>query len=317
VTDYPTLRPGYWARIDTIDEGDTLSWSDIETQDPGTRPGTWIGLAAIPYTMGGDYSGNLVERSNFLSIQDTLAVWMAGPAINSWCCSEDECPHKGLIYAVDHGDYGGFALFVRVDGADLPDDILDVVRRLDGDPLHDDSHYSELESDTASSAWIEDGRKDFRRQIARNLSIEYDGSDMTRPLVEGDRFLGLDIETQLDRWESIVDDCLDRVIDDLWCEAIETFNLNGGTSDGKYGYVNESGSSIYFYVDDAIEQLNAGSDVTREDWIRRIVAGSHYLDGAVTPKADPEADFAIIEFTRTLWDPRSATSPSPTETETT
>src|ERR1035441_6281160 len=103
------------------------------------------------YTGGSDYSGDLVEVSNYKAMLELLP-------------SEYE---DSVDYITYSGGHGTFDLAIRIDR--LTADILDAFKSLEDYPLLDESLHSELEMESQNEAWEQDIRQDFKTALGKQL----------------------------------------------------------------------------------------------------------------------------------------------------
>lgn len=188
--------------------GDDIRWGDWSDypqtwpkEDPYSQAMTLIDLCS-----GSDYSGDLVQRSNYEAM-----------------LADDDCaPHLIQIHG-GHGTYG-LGYLGGPKGEDFPcQAIEDAIAALDSYPLLDDQRHSEMEMDAESAAWSEayGGAHDFRKALQVALDEHY-------PTREHD----LDEMTAEDLYT-------------LWREGCEAYNVNGGSgyvneqSDQIHFYVKE------------------------------------------------------------------------------
>lgn len=172
-------------------------------------------LTIIEYATGSDYSGSLVERSNFRVLQRDFP-WLVE------------------IYG-GHGTQGLAYLGRRENQNDA---LIEAIDSLADYPLLDESDHSELECETEDEAWSDYGESDFVCALNEYLDeidpdYEHEVTDETIKACALPR--------------RHYPDCLDSVWA-LWREGVDAFNVNGGS-----GCANEQGDSIHFYIDEWID----------------------------------------------------------------
>lgn len=311
----------------SIDSDGTLRYGDWH--GVGIALPTDIPTEFIPYTSGSDYSGSLVEKSNYLAILDSIPSCylyanrcqatdehVACDAHHHDCdvCNGSgetngpegwiDCPRcdgdgrvcaRGEIIPV-WGSHGTFGLLYR-DDEQTPEAIREILASLDSYALYDESHHSELEMKVVDRAWREDGSRDFRRELAA-LDVSTFCACECEDECDGTCTLAYLVE----HWPEIVQHASDRALAAVWLAGCDTFNVNGGS-----GYENEQGDSIHFYIDEWIEQFAATPDRMLDLRPERATAADHllantsFLVGAAVPRADVEVDFAIEQFTRAVY----------------
>lgn len=211
-----------------VSPGDSVSYSNLHDKSPISYyeypPGEGSRLtrythAGIPCTIiesttCGDYSGNaLVGESNYRVLKESYP-WLVE------------------IY----GSHGYKALAYLGKRENQSDALIETIDSLAEYPLADDSDHSNLEMETESKAWDDDGSKDFARALVAVL-------DEIDPEHEHD-----------------ADEIDETELYDLWRDGCEAYNVNGGS-----GYVNEQGDSIHFYIREWCEGALRADD-TRYPW---------------------------------------------------
>jgi len=116
-----------------------------------------------PYASGSDYSGSLIDRSNYNVLIENYGK------------------DKELVFSA-YGGYGTYAAVVSLTGLltcddDVADSLLDGFERLADYPLLDEEAYCALELEYADSAWQNGVADDFRRAVERR----FDGTDFDWP----------------------------------------------------------------------------------------------------------------------------------------
>lgn len=154
----PTVKPG-----DSIQWG---SWADrpesvhwFTEHDRSDYPGMssvrshfggGIQLTIIELATGSDYSGCLVEQSNFRVLQ------------------------KAYPWLVEiYGSHGTFGLGYLGKRANQNPRLLESLDSLALYPLADEDDHSELEHETADEAWVEYGRDDFKSALVKYFDELY------------------------------------------------------------------------------------------------------------------------------------------------
>lgn len=116
------------------------------------RYGSWDndqngGFVLPSYVGGSDYSGNLVERSNYDVFHEQLA------------------DHQGVEWWETPGGHGTFGILVRVDADARVPEIGEFFEGLSNYPVADEDAHSNLEMESQQAAWEDYGRNDFEREL--------------------------------------------------------------------------------------------------------------------------------------------------------
>ena len=142
---------------------DRETWQSVPTGFKSTSYGDWVEVAdhsevnpasvyALPeLCSGGDYSGSLVEKSNYQAILDMMP-------------GEYEDGREYISYSGGHGTY---ALAIRLDS--VTDDILETLEGLEDYPIIDENLMSEMELEAQSEAWESWGRSEFKTAFGKAL----------------------------------------------------------------------------------------------------------------------------------------------------
>jgi hypothetical protein len=110
-----------------------------------------------PYASGSDYSGSLVERSNFDALLE-----IAGDDL-------------GRTVFTAYGGYDTFALFVWLGNEN--EALWEAMAGLDRYPLLDEQRHSELEMEAQEENWKSWAESDFRRAVEKEFSEEWNPED--------------------------------------------------------------------------------------------------------------------------------------------
>lgn len=111
-----------------------------------------IFVLEIPYCSGSDYSGSLVEVSNFKAMKEEY----------------EDIPGLYTFYG-DHGTFS-IAMDLRMIILDGIGEIEETLRGLENYPLVDEGLYSNLEVEQENEQWESDGRSDFLRALEDSFS---------------------------------------------------------------------------------------------------------------------------------------------------
>jgi hypothetical protein len=136
----------YWRDEENWDEGGSFSYGHI---DALAKDGTWI----VPnLTSGSDYSGSLVERSNFNVLKEAAENY-PGSAL------------APAFWVELYGGHGTFALAFHIERT--PEEIREMLLALEDYPLADEEAHSELEMQAQDDAWENWARSDYRRALEK------------------------------------------------------------------------------------------------------------------------------------------------------
>lgn len=151
--DYPNA-PWYWEHSDRIPEGDSASYGDLEPvrgkydlPEPG-EPAYFVS----DFLSGSDYSGGTVERANY-------RVFL-----------EDFGDRDG-VHEV-YGDFGTFAIAVRVDSIDA--EMAETFDALEDYPVLSEDALGEIELEAQTEAWDCWARGDFVDALEDRLAGDAD-----------------------------------------------------------------------------------------------------------------------------------------------
>lgn len=134
--------------------GQYAGWSSIghERWDWKSHPRAGY---ALTYLQGSDYSGCLVERSNYEAVLEMLEG------------AEDEEPAEDMAqvaWAKVSGSHGSFGLFLFRRQA-IPAELYEVLVGLHNYPLLDEERHSRMELDAQAESWDNGYRYDFKRAL--------------------------------------------------------------------------------------------------------------------------------------------------------
>lgn len=196
----------------------------------------------VPYASGSDYSGSLVERSNYNVFTETYGK------DNEWVFSA-------------HGGHNTYAAVVGLTGLltcdeDTADEVLNVLEGLVDYPLIDEEANSTLEMEKADEAWDSWVAGDFRRAVEKKFDgraeFEWPSDSDLRAAFEQfaekaneywfDEGMGQDMYIRVDRIVAGID--LDDLADYMLCYRVSYVDVGEETED----YTSES---------EAIERVNA------------------------------------------------------------
>jgi hypothetical protein len=127
------------------------SWRDVRCEFcRGTGRVRPLPLTLIDYASGSDYSGSLVEHSNYRTLKA-------------------EFPWLVEI----HGSHGTFALGYLGKRKNQNPALIEAIDSLCSYCVYSDDDHSELELEKTAEAWADDGRKDFKRELEKYFNALY------------------------------------------------------------------------------------------------------------------------------------------------
>jgi len=206
------LKPNAWMREDA--EVNDYTDSPLNTDIERKKSGKWsIPLFEIPYASGSEYSGGLVTRSNRRVIEEMA--------------EGDEAIADALVFS-DRGMYGSYATFIRLDD-EVPEELLEVVERLENYPLLNENLHSEMEMEAEDEAWGSWALRDWKDALIK--------------------------EAKDDAVEEAIDEMDDDDLINLYREAAEAANV----------YVEHEETGPYFDFDSVAESVDFDSFVDAEE----------------------------------------------------
>lgn len=127
------------------------SWCDVRCTDcGGSGRVKALPLTVIELASGSDYSGSLVEVSNFQVLQQAYP-WLVEI----------------------RGGYGTFGLAYLGARENQNPALIESIAALSDYPLLDENHHSNLEREKVDEAWESDGRDDFKRALTKYFDAQY------------------------------------------------------------------------------------------------------------------------------------------------
>jgi hypothetical protein len=128
----------------------SVSYSQIAA-DSKSRPDQDHQWFDAQYTSGSDYSGSLVERSNYEALLEK--------------CGELEEEHGSDWYQTLYGGHRTYAILFHVIRA--PDEIVELLKGLEDYPLIDEERESQLEMEAQNEAWENWGRRQYKQELEK------------------------------------------------------------------------------------------------------------------------------------------------------
>lgn len=155
VTPGSSLRYGDWS-----DSPHAVYWcekrkhGDLGNISEGYYRNDRVPLTIIEAATGSDYSGNLVEKSNYRTLKA-------------------EFPWLVELY----GGYGTFGLAYLGKRENQNDRLIEAIDGLADYPLFSEDDHSQLEMETVEEQWVSDGRDEWKRALCKMWALdgrEYD-----------------------------------------------------------------------------------------------------------------------------------------------
>lgn len=154
----------YTELADCMPDDSVIYWSDLTSIDNvneikrGIEEFPELLCIDIPLCSGSDYSGCLVEQSNYR------------------CILEDIGMYRG-VYDV-HGSYDSFGIVVNIkklqDSNDVYEEVKDIIDALSEYCLYNDDDLSELEIEKEEEAWDDWVEYDFIYDLNKRFDIDID-----------------------------------------------------------------------------------------------------------------------------------------------
>lgn len=216
------------------ENGSTIHYSDIEENPYYVRDSK------------GDWAGPDVARKRavqFTLIDECCYSDYSGSAVER---SNHRTMHEAFPWLVSViGSHGSNGLGYLGAWDNQSKALREAIGALSDYPLFDEEDHSALESDMEIEAWADHGESDFRKALVRVLDT-----------------LDPDFE---DRHE--IADGVDLF--EIWREGCDAYNVNGGS-----GYTIETGSTVYFYIDEWADKAQRPEDPRYpwSDWARKARA---------------------------------------------
>lgn len=173
------------------------------------------------FLSGSDYSGSLVERSNYREFLETFG-------------------EREGVHEVSEG-YGTFAVAVRIDAVD--EEMAEVFDRLEDYPLLSEDAHCEMEVEAQGEAWDSWARSDFVRELEARFSEEGFGELVYVPHGEAEG-QGKLFETGERPKPSDLDEAV--------CRLFET-----AREDANVYWENESGGEVYIDLERVCDAVTA------------------------------------------------------------
>jgi hypothetical protein len=149
--DYPanTTRVWFWTGDEPEANGESMRYGSWDRGAPSDKT-IW---AELGYATGSDYSGSLVEVSNYNGLCELL---------------EEHHPEGSVpvVWCRTHGGHGTFGLLVRYEL--LAEEVREAIDGLEDYPLLDNEAHSELECEAQNEAWESWAKRDFERAVCKH-----------------------------------------------------------------------------------------------------------------------------------------------------
>lgn len=135
------------------------------------------------YAQGGDYAGSLIHKSNQQQLLELCADLDE---------SIDDACRPWFLELVGH--HGGFGVAIHVRRA--PDDVIEVLERLDNHPVLDEDALTTLEAEMEEEAWESWAEREYRDAIERAFADRENG-DVE---VDADEIDAGDLRDHFEQW---------------------------------------------------------------------------------------------------------------------
>lgn len=200
------LGPGDWAKVygedfDVETTTDNFSYGHLDFRKESDS-----NVFVPKYLTGSDYSGSLVERSNYEVFMEMFG----------------EVPGVHAVYGV-HGTYG---IAIAKKTLEENEEIQEQLDRLSDYPILDEDHHSKLEMEAQDKAWDVWGEYEFKQELVKVIT-PYVQEILDETKNEADA------KEITDRY---VDDQSDSKIYEVFHNAMEESNTN---------WENEQGPSMH------------------------------------------------------------------------
>lgn len=209
--------PSEWHNVNTFftESWDGLnSWSDLRPQRSYRAEVPVLVPDLLSFS---DYSGSDIERAN-------VKVWR-----------QEFASDEGTAWVEVTGAHGAEAIAVNPDA--ITDEMRATLDALTDYPLISDEAAGEVETELFDEAWESWGRRDFKRYIEKEYTVD-------------------------------LDDVPEESLDEMFHEGADHLNINGGP-----GYQIETGGGVHIYLEPwgkgrAIQYVNKWLDQWREEGIK-------------------------------------------------
>ncbi len=136
------------------DNGDNVRYGGWESGEQSGDGAQWY---EVGHATGSDYSGGLVTKANYESLQEMLdEEHPSGKSPAAW----------GTTYG-GHGTYGILVVWDRLDS-----EIQDVIGGLEDYPLIDDDKHSELQMEAEGEAWENWAQREFEDALEKHYDLD-------------------------------------------------------------------------------------------------------------------------------------------------
>ena len=227
--------------------GDELSthygdWDELSENDPLDPAKTFV---LVEYASGSDYSGSIVDRSNYKALLDMIEAQEA---------HFDQPMEQGKDYLEYTGGHGTFALAIRVDA--MEEELVEAIMSLSDYPLLDESLHSEMEHEAQEESWRDWACGDFKSELEKQVWCKLE-ADM--PVDDwGDYWAQVDWVKDGDWRDTLDDSTVGR-----WAyDAMELANVY---------WMNEQGDSMHLDVEEMAKAIfeRIPAEQTWREWARK------------------------------------------------
>lgn len=158
-----------WGEFKYIDDDDLeqaanggsgLSYGDLHhSKDPDNK---WF---EVDYCTGSDYSGDLLHKSNYRVLLEECGKALKDP---------DTCQEPWFVEL--SGGHGTFSIALHCERT--PEEIFEMIEKLDNYPILDEDDYSSLQIDEEGEAWDNWAKSDFEHELRKTYE-SYNFDDIT------------------------------------------------------------------------------------------------------------------------------------------
>jgi len=197
-------------------------WHELRASETITADSFFV----VDYASGSDYSGDLVEQSNYRVILGLV---------------ESAELEENRDYITYTGGHGTFALAIRVgalvatgneDTDGWLESILETIYGLEDYPLADESDHSEMELEAQNEAWEDYARSEFKTELSKYFHAQYFDCSASQYSI---------VQEMLEDTDWITDDFANSI---AW-EMANYANVY---------WVNEQGDSMYLDVEEMVSR---------------------------------------------------------------
>jgi hypothetical protein len=150
------------AALEALGNGGDIGYNNRQHESNRSADAIWFGPK---YCGGSDYSGSYVEKANYKVLVEECQRLTDAP---------DVCPLPWWFET--SGDHSTFGIILHAERT--PDEIAEMLAKLDDYPLLDEEAESELEQEGIEEAWDNWARSDYERALEKAWGAEIDFSEV-------------------------------------------------------------------------------------------------------------------------------------------